>query len=178
MYSPKVSRGILFACLWLTVSAASAAETYMAPEDFVAKAFGGEPPAPRTVWLIEELGEAAAGILSHPPRRLRERYWLKDGRSVWILEEIGKERPITVGWIVEQGEIVATEVLIYRESRGWEVRYPFFKRQFRNARLRDDRGLDREIDNISGATLSVNAMQRMARLALLLHEHAVKGNAP
>lgn len=173
-----MSRGILFACFGLMVSAAlPAAETYMAPEVFVANAFDGAPPAPRTVWLIQELGERAAAVLKHPPRRLRERYWLRDGRSVWILEEIGKERPITVGWIVEEGEIVATEILIYRESRGWEVRYPFFKRQFRHARLGEGGRLDREIDNISGATLSVNAMRRMARLALLLHEHVAGGDA-
>ncbi len=30
--------------------------------------------------------------------------------------------------------------------------------------------LDRHIDGISGATLSVNAMKKMARLALLLHQ--------
>lgn len=168
-----MSRSILFGCLWFTAAAVVAAETYMAPDAFVAKAFDGAPPGPRTVWLIEDLGERAAEILGHPPRKLRERYWVKDGRSVWILEEIGKERPITVGWIVEKGEIVATEVLIYRETRGWEVRYPFFKRQFRNARLADGHRLDREIDNISGATLSVNAMRRMARLALLLHERVM-----
>lgn len=149
----------------------------MAPETFVARAFEGSPPAPDTVWLIGDLGERAAAILEHPPRRLRERYWLESGRSVWVLEEIGKERPITVGWIVEDGKIVATEILIYRETRGWEVRYPFFKRQFRNARLTAGQRLDREIDNISGATLSVNAMRRMARLALLLHEHVVNDNA-
>lgn len=170
-------RSALFGCLWFSAAAVAAAETYMAPEDFVAKAFDSSPPEPETVWLIEDLGESAARILGHEPRKLRERYWLEDGRSVWILEEIGKERPITVGWVVEDGEIVTTEVLIYRESRGWEVRYPFFKRQFRNAQLDEDRRLDREIDNISGATLSVNAMRRMARLALMLHEHVVSDDA-
>lgn len=148
----------------------------MAPEAFVASAFDGASPEPRTVWLIEDLGEQAAAILEHPPARLRERYWLRDGRSVWVLEEIGKERPITVGWIVEGGHIVAAEVLVYRESRGWEVRYPFFKRQFENARLKDGMRLDRDIDNISGATLSVNALERMARLALLLHAHVTGGD--
>lgn len=172
-----MSRVILFACLWLTALAAAASETYMQPETFVARAFEGAPPTPDTVWLIGDLGERAAAILEHPPRRLRERYWLENDRSVWVLEEIGKERPITVGWIVENGEIVSTEILVYRESRGWEVRYPFFKRQFRHARLAADRHLDREIDNISGATLSVNAMRRMARLALLLHEQVVNDNA-
>lgn len=164
-------RVIAFCGLWLAAMAAAATQVYMEPETFVAEAFDGAPPEPRTVWLIDDLGEQATAILGHSPGQLRERYWLEDGRSVWILEEIGKERPITVGWIIEEQRIVGTEVLIYRESRGWEIRYPFFKQQFDGARLDNDKRLDREVDNIAGATLSVNAMQRMARLALLLHDH-------
>ena len=60
------------------------------------------------------------------------------------------------------------KVLEFRESRGWEVRHAFFTDQFRAARLTKDRNLDRDIDGISGATLSVRAMKKLAALALYL----------
>ena len=68
--------------------------------------------------------------------------------------------------------LVDVRVLIYRESRGWEVKYPAFTDQFRGARLTSDGKLDQSIDGISGATLSVHALTRLARLALLLDQHA------
>jgi hypothetical protein len=43
---------------------------------------------------------------------------------------------------------------------------PEFVRQFKGASLTGDRGLDRRFDAITGATISVNAMKNMARLAL------------
>jgi hypothetical protein len=86
---------------------------------------------------------------------------------VWILEETGKEELITAGFVVVSGRIDHVRVLAYRESRGQEVRQPSFLKQFRDARLREDDRLDRDIDGIVGATLSVGAMERMARLALL-----------
>jgi uncharacterized protein with FMN-binding domain len=88
------------------------------------------------------------------------------------LEEIGKEQPITTGIVVEDGKIDQVKVLVFRESRGFEVRYPFFTDQFRGATLREGLDLDREIDGISGATLSVRALTKLARLALLLHAHS------
>ncbi|RME64612.1 MAG: FMN-binding protein, partial [Alphaproteobacteria bacterium] len=74
------------------------------------------------------------------------------------------------GFIVDDGRLESVEVLIYRESRGWEIRYPFFRDQFVGARLGADLALDQDIDGISGATLSVRAMQKMARLALYFHD--------
>ena len=50
---------------------------------------------------------------------------------------------------------------------------PAFPAQFAGARLTSSQGLDRHIDGISGATLSVRALSRLARLALLLHRHIV-----
>ena len=157
--------------LALFCNVAWSTQTFQTSEEFVSEAFSGQAPEPNTVWLVGALGESAKQILGHPPANLRERYWRRHDRSVWILEEIGKERPITVGWIVEDDRIIATRVLIYRESRGWEVRYPFFTRQFDGAQLADDDQLSRKIDGISGATLSVDAMRRMAELALLLDRH-------
>ena len=99
---------------------------------------------------------------------LRVRYWREDRRTAWVLDEIGKDKPITTGFVIKQGRIERVRVLIFRESRGWEVRHSFFTDQFRDARLTEDRNLDRDIDGISGATLSVRAMKKLAALALYL----------
>ena len=108
--------------------------------------------------------------MAHDLGVLRIKYWKKDDRSAWILEEIGKERPITAGIVINDNKIELITVLAFRESRGWEVRYPFFTDQFSDAALKENKQLDRHIDGISGATLSVNAMTKMARLALFLHQ--------
>ncbi len=109
---------------------------------------------------------------------LRLRYWGRDGRTAWILDEIGKEEPITTGIVVNGRAIEEVKVLIFRESRGWEVRHPFFTDQFKGARLGHDDQLDRHIDGISGATLSVRALKRLARVALFLHQHAEFADVP
>ena len=49
------------------------------------------------------------------------RYWQSGSRTAWVLDEIGKEQPITTGIIVENGKILSVDVLAYRESRGAEV---------------------------------------------------------
>jgi FMN-binding protein len=143
----------------------SRAETYQDPDAFVAEVFG-QRPAPKVLWLTPDLQAEAKAILGHPPAQLRQRYWADPHRSVWILEEIGKEEPITAGFVVVDGRIDHVRVLVYRESRGGEVRHPAFVKQFRDAKLTNGDRLDRDIDGIVGATLSVGAMERMARLAL------------
>ena len=60
---------------------------------------------------------------------------------------------------------------MFRESRGWEVKHSFFTRQFANLWLDGERNLSGPVDNITGATLSVKAMTRMAKAALLMHQH-------
>lgn len=148
----------------------------MEPAAFIDEVFNGNPPEPDKVWISGALKQDMRAILGRDPGVLRMRYWLKDGRSAWILEEIGKERLITTGFVVNAGSIETVRVLIFRETRGWEVRYPFFTDQFKGATLNQDKQLDRSIDGISGATLSVNALTKLARLALLLH-HTVTGEA-
>ncbi len=157
------------ALLTLALGAAGAGlvhgEVYQEPDAFVAEVFGSKP-APKVLWLTRDLQAQAAAILGHAPAQLRQRYWSDSHKSVWILEEIGKEELITAGFVVVDGRIDHVRVLVYRESRGQEVRYPSFLKQFREAKLARDNTLDRRIDGIAGATLSVGAMERMARLAL------------
>ncbi len=147
---------------------AHATETYQTPDEFIAESFSQQPPEPGVVWLQGETSKTVESILGHRYSSLRIRYWQQDQRSAWILEEIGKERPITMGFVISDNKIESMKVLIYRESRGWEIRHDFFLEQFSRATLDSQLTLDRHIDSISGATLSVRAATNLARLALYL----------
>jgi predicted Rdx family selenoprotein len=87
-------------------------------------------------------------------------------------EEIGKFRPITfmVG-IDPSFRVSGAAVLVYRESRGGEVRQPRFLRQYRGKSLKDPIRLNRDIVNITGATLSVRSLNFGVRKLLALAEH-------
>lgn len=157
----------------MLVSPALAEDVYLPPDEFLARTFEGDVPDPQVIWLSGSRRDVVEEILGHAYRGVRVRYWQRDARTAWILEEIGKERPITTGLVVDQGALHRIRVLIYRESRGWEVRHDFFTEQFYGATLTDERRLDRSIDGISGATLSVRALTKLARVALYLHETVV-----
>ena len=103
------------------------------------------------------------------PRALRLRYWQAGESTAWILEHIGKEKPITLGISISGDRLERVDVLAFRESRGWEIRYPFFTGQFQGLTLADDGYLSERVDGITGATLSVRAVDRMTRLALWLN---------
>jgi hypothetical protein len=145
-----------------------AEEVFLQPAEFLAQAFAGDVPAPDRLWITADIKPAIRNILGRDLGRLRQRYWRRGTRSAWILEELGKDQPITTGIVVENGKVFQVRVLVYRESRGWEVRYPAFTEQFRGAGLLADDRLDRPIDGITGATLSVRALTRIARVALFL----------
>ena len=163
-----LSKLIATLLLALACSSLAARGVYQQPEDFLSDTFAGSVPEPALIWLTGERKTVVTDLLGHSYPSLRVRYWSRDQRSAWILEEIGKEQPITVGLVINQGQMERIKVLEFRESRGWEVRHPFFTDQFRDARLKQDGNLDRDIDGISGATLSVRAMKKLAALALYL----------
>ncbi len=163
------------AMLFFAAAHSWAADVYQSPDAFLTETFAGQPPVPKMLWLNDAMQQRVVRILGHKYPAMRLRYWEHEKRSAWILEEIGKEEPITAGIVVDSGRIERMRVLIYRESRGDEVRYPFFTRQFEGAELKPDMRLDRHIDAISGATLSVRALERLARLALYL-DGAARGS--
>ena len=172
--------GRIFAIAVLSLAAVvapvtSGDEVVQPPQEFLAETFHGEVPEPAVLWLGDALQARSRSILHHPYPALRVRYWRQGERTAWILEEVGKERPITTGIVVNAGKIERLQVLIYRESRGWEVRYPAFTHQFEGAGLEEDAALDRSVDGISGATLSVTALKKLAALALVFHRSVTDG---
>jgi hypothetical protein len=166
-----VSLALLLAacCQW-----ACADTVYQTQDAFLHDAFpsaqAGEPK-PAVFWLDKAAQDDISKILGHPYPQARLRYWRQDTTSVWILEEIGKEYPITAGFIINVDRISRAQVLTYRETRGMEIHLPGFLAQFKDNTLTGDK-LANKVDSIAGATMSVNAMVKMAQVALVLNRKA------
>ena len=160
-------------CLILLLNTAYAEEVYQSQDDFLASTFDSIPD-PQRLTISGDLSKKVKKILDHRYKKIRVPYWQDNCRTAWVLEEIGKDRPITTGFVVNPQGLEKVKVLIFRESRGWEVKHDFFGRQFIGAKLTNKNKLDSKIDNISGATLSVNAITSISRVALLLHDHVTK----
>ena len=124
----RAARRLLAPLTLAFVASGAAGQVYQEPDAFIAEVFGSKP-APKVLWLTKEIQSQAGAILGHPPAQLRQRYWSEGAKSVWILEETGKEELITAGFVVADGRIDHVRVLVYRESRGQEVRHSSFLKQ-------------------------------------------------
>lgn len=169
MTKQSLSTALIAVVLFVITTAASARGVYQTNDEFLNEVFSQQVPKSDVVWLKGEVREQVKAIMGHHYAGLRIRYWMKNERSAWILEEIGKEEPITFGVVVNGDKVERVKVLAYRESRGWEVKHPAFTQQFSDAKLENNE-LDRNIDGITGATLSVRAMTAVVTLALYLDE--------
>lgn len=125
-------------------------------------------PAERTA-LEKKLGQALPSdtvVVLRP----RDAAGARLGYAV-IGEEVGKYRPITFMVGADTAlRVRNVEVLVYRESRGGEVRTSRFLRQYRGKSPGDAVRTNRDILNIAGATLSVNALNLGVKRILLCLE--------
>lgn len=96
-----------------------------------------------------------------------------------VTEEHGKYRPITfmVG-VTPQHAVRDVAVMVYRESRGGEVKSRRFLGQYRGKTLRSPIQSNRDIINVSGATISVRSMNSGVRKTLALVEEAFGPEPP
>lgn len=160
--------GVGITALLCVMPVRGAEKVYEKPSAFLDRHFAVVPKA-SVMELSRAQQEVLESMMGHAYSHKQIRYWRGEGKCAWILEEIGKTEPITTGFLIKDGAVVELKVLIYRESHGWEVSRPFFTRQFVGARLDGDR-VDREIDGIVGATLSVRALTRLTAAALYLDQ--------
>ncbi|MGH7230824.1 MAG: FMN-binding protein [Nitrospiraceae bacterium] len=91
-----------------------------------------------------------------------------DGYAL-VQNTIGKHKPITymVG-VDPNGEVLNLEVLIYREAKGSEVRTKRFNAQYEGKNVFDPIRINKDIINISGATMSVRSLSAGVKRTLVL----------
>lgn len=76
-----------------------------------------------------------------------------------ITEEVGKFHPYTfIVSVSPKGKIREIAILVYRESRGAEIAHKRFLHQFKGKSLKNPLRINRDIINITGATMSVVTM--------------------
>jgi Na+-translocating ferredoxin:NAD+ oxidoreductase RnfG subunit len=86
-----------------------------------------------------------------------------------VQETIGKHRPITyIVGVSPEGKVFDVEIMVYRESRGNEVRRKRFNAQYEGKTADDPIRINKDIINITGATMSVRSVSAGVKRALVL----------
>lgn len=98
-----------------------------------------------------------------------------DGYAL-VQNTIGKHKPMTymVG-IDNKGQVSDVELLVFRESRGSEIRQKRFNAQYEGKTVLDPVRINKDIVNITGATMSVRSMSAgIKRVLVLVDEFYLK----
>jgi len=158
------------------------ATVYLTPEEALKRLMPEDSKVKQeTIKLTSIQKEQVEKLVGSGIRENEYTVWIGDkdekpaGYAV-TLDVIGKERPITFMVAVSpEGKVSGVEVLIYRESRGSEIRSKRFIQQFINKTITSPLILGRDIDAISGATLSSRSITHAVKKALAL-VNVVYGN--
>ncbi len=124
--------------------------------------------------LSAEQAKAFQSQAGYPPPKASYSFYLgKSGDHIdgyaLIDEQVGKVLPITfITLISPTGKVESVEIMVYRESRGGEVKNRRFLNQFVGKQSNDSLKLYGDIVNISGATLSSRALAVGVKRALVL----------
>jgi len=165
----------------LSSSPARAETTYYTPRALLAEFFPrSERVTFRTFTVDPSLKARLTQRLGYAPAKDRYTVFVAttqghvDGYAV-IDDEPGLHQPITFATrLSPRGVVERLEIMVYREPRGDEVRDSRFRRQFEGKSAQDPMRLNRDIDAVSGATVSSASMAvGVRRSAILVEELAI-----
>lgn len=95
--------------------------------------------------------------------------------TLYVDDVLGKVEWVTYAVAVgADGSVRSLEILEYRETHGYEVRTPSWRKQFTGRRLDTPFHFGDDIKNISGATLSCSHLTAGVQRLLALHAQLTK----
>jgi electron transport complex protein RnfG len=175
---------LLAALVMVMASPARAETTYFTTRALLAEFFPkSERVTFRTFSLDESLKARLAQRLGYAPSKDRYTVFIAttqgrvDGYAL-IDDEPGLHQPITFATrLSPRGAVERLEIMVYREPRGDEVRDPRFRKQFEGKTAQDPLRVNRDIDAVSGATVSSASMASGVRRAAVLIEELALGQS-
>jgi len=165
--------------IWLPVAAVSTsayATTYFTTEQAQQTIFAGEQLVPAFATLTDEQVARIEKVSDVNVRHKDIKVWKASGGGWFFLDEVvGKHEFITyaVG-LNADGSVKQIEIVDYRESYGYEVRNPEWRKQFLGKTTADPLKLTQDIRNISGATLSCRHITDGVKRVLATYAIALK----
>ncbi len=132
------------------------AKTYMNAGQARKAIWGDMKMSPQPVALSKDQMKAIKKASRVRVRSSHIKAWRTEGGGWFILDEvIGKHENIDMAFgLNNKGQVTGLEILEYRETYGYEVANPKWRSQFHGKDASDHLKLDKQIKNISGATLS------------------------
>ncbi|AKU91085.1 FMN-binding protein [Vulgatibacter incomptus] len=161
-------------------SVASASATYFTTAQILREFFpSSEKVTYRKVQLTPAQAESLRARLGYKPAKSEYVIFVAmtgekvDGYAV-IDDERGQHEPITFGVkLSPEGKVERQEVMVYREKYGEEITDPRFRAQFVGKGPKDPIRAGRDVDVISGATISSRSMAVGVRRAVALVDELV-----
>ena len=152
------------------------ATTYLSVEQAQAAIF---PGARMTAVHITLTDAQAREIEERADVNVRNRElhaWRVEGGGLFVVDEVlGKHELITYAiGLNADGSVRGIEIMDYRESYGYEIRNEAWRRQFVGKTVAAPLKLDRDIKNISGATLSCRHIADGVKRLLAAYDVALK----
>lgn len=126
------------------------------------------------VLLSEDLRDAISDKAGIKQRWEKQDVWRaeKNGQFIgWFIVDnvVGKHEFITyAAGLLPEGKVKGVEIMIFKETHGDEVREASWRKTLEGKTIADPFKLDKDVPNISGATLSCrNVMNGVKRLLVL-----------
>ena len=154
-----------------SVHSVAVAKTYLSQEEAQQIIFPGKYFSKVKFDISKEIHQKLKEIsgIHHPLST--NRFWLAGDGSWFIVDEVvGKHEMITYALgINPDGKIQEIQILQYNETYGYEVREKSWRSQFENKSMHEEIRLNKDILNISGATLSCKHVTDGVRRLMALH---------
>lgn len=132
------------------------AENYLTVEQAMQLLYPDQALSPAPVELSDQQKKAIAKAARTRVRSDKVNAWRSAAGDWFILDQvIGKHEDIDIAVALSStGQVTGIEILVYRETYGYEVRNEKWRAQFHGRDHSEVLELDEQIRNISGATLS------------------------
>jgi hypothetical protein len=165
--------------IWLAAVSApivAHAKIYVSVEQAQKILLPNKPPTKNPIIITDDLQDRmrSASSIRHPFQG--DRIWRATDGGWFIVDEVvGKHEMITYAVALSpSGVVTGIEILDYVESYGYEVAEAQWRNQFIGKTAADPIKLNKDIQNIGGATLSCKHLTDGVKRVAVLYEIALK----